>query len=353
MTNVQRLFLPMAFSAVLALAACGDKPAEAPPATPGPTLVGVVPFAELGFLPEREAPATVLGKNEARLAAEVSARIVAIAVDSGDTVKAGQVLVRLDAKDAELALARAEAGLAQSAARLAQAEAQTARARSLREKNFISAEALTLRETELSAAQADAQSARANRDSARRGVDKCIITAPFSGIVRGRTAQLGELAAPGTPLLTLADTSDLQLVAQVQARDAEGLAGAAKAEFAAARQTHALTLLRISGAISREARTVEARYRFAGPAPAPGTEGRLVWRDPRPHIPADYILRRNGRYGVFVLDGSKASFRELPQAQEGRPASADFSPDAQIVTRGRHALQDGMSVALDPAPAAK
>ena len=337
----------------LLLAACGEKPAEPPPAAAAPLAVSVVPYADLGFRPEREAPATVLGKNETRIAAETSARIVAIAVDSGDAVKAGQVLLRLDAKDAELALARAAAGLAQSAARLAQAEAQTARARSLREKNFISAEALTLRETELATTQADVQSARANRDSARRGVEKCTVTAPFNGIVRSRTGQVGELAAPGTPLLTLADTSDLQVVAQVQARDAEGLAGAEKVEFAAAGQTHALMPLRISGAISREARTVEARHRFSGAAPAPGTEGRLIWRDPRPHIPADYILRRNGRYGVFVLEGDKARFLELPQAQEGRPASADFPPEARIVMRGRHALQDAMTVRVEPAAAAK
>ena len=343
----------LAMSLSLLLAACGEKPAEAPPAAAAPPAVGVLRFAELGFHPEREAPATVLGKNETRIAAETSARVLAIAVDSGDAVKAGQVLVRLDARDAELALARAAAGLAQSVARLAQAEAQTARARSLKEKNFISAEALTLRETELAAAQADVQSARANRDSARRGVEKCTVTAPFSGIVRNRTAQVGELAAPGTPLLTLADTSDLQVVAQVQARDAEGLAGAGKVEFAAAGQTHALTQLRISGAINREARTVEARYRFAGAAPAPGSEGRLLWRDPRPHVPADYILRRNGRYGVFVLEGDKARFHELPQAQEGRPASADFPPELRIVTRGRHALQDAMTVRVEPAAAAK
>ena len=343
-------FLPLVLVSSLLLAACGEKTAETPPpAAPAPA-IGTVRFADLGFHPEREAPATVLGKNETRIAAEASARIVVIAVDSGDSVKAGQVLVRLDARDAELALARAEAGLAQSDARMAQAEAQAARARSLKEKNFISAEAVSLRETELAATRADVQSARANRDSARRAVEKCTVTAPFDGIVRTRSAQVGELAAPGTPLLTLADTSDLQVVAQVQARDAEGLAAAAVG-FSAAGRVQALTPLRISGAINREARTVEARYRFSGPAPAPGTEGRLVWRDPRPHIPADYILRRNGRYGVFVVEGDTASFRELPQAQEGRPASADFPPDQRIATRGRHALQDGMKVKPEAAAA--
>ena len=340
-----KAFLPFVLMASL-LAACGEHPSEVPPVRAAAPMVGAVPYADLAFNPEREAPATVLGKNETRLAAEASARILAIAVDSGDSVKAGQVLVRLDARDAELALARAEAGLAQSDARLAQAEAQAARARSLKEKNFISAEAVTLRETELAAARADVQSARANRDSARRAVEKCIVTAPFNGIVRSRSAQVGELAAPGTPLLTLADTSDLHVVAQVQARDADGLAAAGKVEFDAAGRVLALQPLRISGAINREARTVEARYRFAGTAPAPGTEGRLTWRDPRPHLAADYILRRNGRYGVFVLDGDTARFRELPQVQEGRPAAADFPPGLQIVTRGRHALQDGLKVTL-------
>lgn len=338
---------------VLSLAACGDKPAAVAPDKAGTPAVTVQRFAEMAFHPQREAPATAQGKNETRLAAEASARILAIPVDSGDAVRAGQVLVRLDAKDAELALARAEAALAQSTARLAQAEVQTTRARSLREKNFYSAEALTLRETELAAAQADVQSARANRDSARRGVEKCTVTAPFQGIVRSRTAQVGELAAPGTPLLVLADTTEVQVVAQVQARDAEGLAAAARVEFADAAQVHALTPLRISAAINREARTVEARYRFDGVAPAPGSEGRLTWRDPRPHLAAEYILRRGGRYGVFVLDGGKARFRELPQAQEGRPASADFPADAMIVTRGHHALQDGMAVSVEKPPGAR
>jgi RND family efflux transporter MFP subunit len=330
------------------LAGCGEKAAEKPAVQAAAPEVAAVRFADLAQYPERDAPASALGRNEARIAAEVSARVLAIAADSGDAVKAGQVLVRLDPRDAELALARAEAALMQTEARLKQAEPQIQRARSLREKNFISAEALTLRETELVAAQADVQAARANRDSARRGVEKCTVVAPFAGIVRTRTAQVGELAAPGTLLLSLAETADLQLVAQVQARDAEGLGAltTTAVEFRAAGRTYALKPLRISGAVSREARTVEARFAFATAAPAPGTEGQLVWRDPRPHLAADYILRRNGEQGVFVLDQGKARFQPLPGAQEGRPASADFAADTPVVTRGRHALQDGMAVTV-------
>ncbi|MBN8473906.1 efflux RND transporter periplasmic adaptor subunit [Sulfuritalea sp.] len=343
---LRRRLYPLGLAILLGLSGCGDKPADAPPAKSGPPAVDAVRFADLAFLPEREAPATAQGKNETRLAAELAARIVAIPVDSGDKVKPGQVLVKLDARDAELALARAEAALAQANARLAQAEAQSARARSLKERNFISAEALTLRETELAAAQADVASAKAARDTARRTVEKCKLVAPFAGIVRTRSAQVGEITTPGAPLLTLADTSEMQVVAQVQARDAAGLAAAAKVGFDAAGTGHELKPLRVSPAVNREARTVEARYAFVATPPAPGTEGRLVWRDPTPHLAAEYILRRNSSYGVFVLEGNTARFLALPQAQEGRPASADFSPDARIVTRGRHALQDGMIVTL-------
>ena len=343
---------PMFAALALVVSACSKT--EPPAVVKDDTLrVTVLPYAEIRQYPEREAPATVLGKNEARIAAEVSARVMAIPVDSGDKVKKGQVLVQLDRKDAELAQARAEATVAQATARLRQAQAQMDRARSLREKNFISAEALTLRETELAAAEADVQSGRAGRDSAARGVEKCTLVAPFAGIVRSRTAQVGELAAPGTVLLSLADTSELQAVAQVQTNDAQGLTAAAPVTFRLGAVRHALKPLNISDAISRESRTVEARFRFTDTPPAPGAEGALVWSDPRPHLGADYILRRNNSYGVFVLESGKAKFHTLPDAQEGRPTVANLPADAQIVVRGRHALQDGMKVIVEPSGAAK
>lgn len=343
----RRLFL--AFLSVVVLTACGDeaaKPAEAPPAAPD---VALARFDALRFFPERTAPATALGKNEARLAPEVSARVIAIHVDAGDRVAAGQVLARLDPRDAELALARAEAALGQSRARLAQAEAQLRRARALREKGFYSAEALTLRETDFAAASADEKAARAARDTAAHALEKCTLRAPFPGIVRARAGQVGELAVPGTPLLTLADTREVQLVAQVQARDAEGMAAAAAFEFVTPDARHAVKPLRVSPAISRESRTVEARFAFAGPAPAPGSEGRLAWREARAHLAPEFLLRRNGKYGVFVAESGKARFHLVPGAQEGRPAAADLADDAQVVTQGRHALQDG--AVLNPRPA--
>lgn len=334
--------VPILMAAAL-LAACGKEAAPPAAVPPAPTFV-LKTVAEVAIHPERSAPAAVVGKNEARLSAEVAATIQALPVDAGQTVKRGEVVARLDPRDAELALERAAAAQAQAQARHAQAQAQYARAQTLREKNFYSAEALSLRETELAAAAADLRAATAQRETARRALAKHTLRAPFDAVVRGRSGQVGELAAPGTVLLTLVSNRELELAAQLQPRDAESLQAAVSPEFETAGGRHELKLLRISPALNRESRSVEARLIFTGPPPAAGSEGRLVWRDPQAHLPAELLVRRAGRYGVFVAAAGKARFHALPQAQEGRPAALDLPAEAQIVTQGRHALQDGMAL---------
>lgn len=330
-------------SAGLLLGACGQ---SAPPplaVAPAPTF-SVARVAEVATYPERSAPAAVIGKNEARISAEVAARILAMPVDVGERVKRGALVAQLAPRDAELALERAEAARAQSAARHEQALAQAGRARSLRAQNFYSAEALTLRETELAAAAADLRAAVAQRDTARHALEKHSLRAPFDAIVRARSGQVGELAAPGTVLLTLVDSRTLQAAAQLQPQDAASLQAAASAEFEAAGQRYALQLLRISPALNRESRSSEARLDFIAAPPAAGLAGRLLWRETQAYLPAELLVRRNGRYGVFVAAEGRAHFHALAAAQEGRPALIDLPLETSIVTQGRHALQDGMAI---------
>ena len=329
-----------AWLALVFLAACGKETAPPAAVPPAPTFV-LKTVAEVAIHPERSAPGAVVGKNEARLSAEVAATIQALPVDVGQAVNKGAVVVRLDPRDAELALERAEAALAQAKARLAQAEAQLKRAEVLRERNFYSPEALTLRETERAAAVADARAARASRDSARRVLDKHILRAPFAGVVRERSAQLGELAAPGSILLTLVSAGDLEVAAQLQPQDVEAVGQATAWTFEAAGVQHELRLIRVSPAMNRESRSVEARFGFVGAPPAIGREGRLLWRELRPWLPADLLVRRDGRYGIFIAVDGKARFHVLPGASEGRPAVVDLPDDDRIVVQGRHALQDG------------
>ncbi|MDP1526769.1 MAG: efflux RND transporter periplasmic adaptor subunit [Rhodocyclaceae bacterium] len=329
--------------ATLLLAGCGKEQAAPPAVPPAPTFV-VQAVKDVAIHPERSAPAAVVGKNEARISAEVAAVILALPVDVGQRVRKGAIVARLDSRDAALAQERADAALAQTQARHAQAAAQFKRAQMLREQNFYSAEALTLKETELTAATADLRAARAQRDTARRNVEKHTLAAPFDAVVRARSGQVGELAAPGAVLLTLVSAGEVELAAPLQAADAGSFTSAVPPAptFQSNDVIYPLKLLRISPTVNRDSRSIEARFAFSENAPSAGTEGRLVWHEPAPWLPADLLVRRNGRYGIFIAVDGKARFHSLAAAQEGRPAALDLPPETQIVTQGRHALQDGV-----------
>jgi RND family efflux transporter MFP subunit len=336
-------------AALLAAAATGhamaaDATAPAPAAAP-PT-IAAKSLAAAAIHPERTAPAGVVSANESKLSAELAARIVALPAEVGEVVAAGSVVARLDERDAAIEQSRAEAALAAASARLAQAESQFRRTQELAAKNFVSPEALHLKQTDADARRAEAQAAQAALAAARRAVDKTTVRSPFKAVVRARHAAVGEMAAPGTPLLTLVDLSRLEVAAQVPSAFAATLAGAKEILWEAGGRREALKLVRVSPAINREARSVEARLAFKGAAPAPGLEGRIVWRDPRPHLAADLVVRRDGRLGAFVVDNGVARFVALVDAQEGRPALADALPaNAQVVVSGQQALRDGQKLA--------
>lgn len=311
------------------------------PAAQAEPAVATKTLAEVALYPQREASAQAVARNESRIAAEIAARIAEIPVEVGQTVARGAVVARLDCRDQELARERAKAALAAARSRLALAEQQLGRARGLVAKGFISRDALDARETEVEVLRADSVQARVQLATAERAVGKCALRAPFPAIVRQRLGQVGELAAPGTPLVALADASRIEVAAQLQPRDAGSLRAASDVRFVGDGGERPLKLLRISPAIDTQARTVEARLAFvAEPAP-PGAAGRIVWRESAPHLPPEVVVRRNGRLGVFVDAGGVARFHELPGAQEGRPAAVSLPAGARVVVQGQLALRDG------------
>jgi RND family efflux transporter MFP subunit len=301
----------------------------------------VKPLAEVAIHPERDAAAQVVSLNESRIAAEIAGRIEAVPVEVGQRVDKGAVIARIDCRDH--ALSRQSAGAARDAvrSRLALAGQQLERARELSAQGFISEDALAARITETDVLRAELSQSEIQLATAERAVGKCVVRAPFAAIVRERLGQVGELAAPGTPLAILVDAGRIEVAAQVQAKDAPSLERAAQVRFAGTGGPRPLTLERISPAIDLQTRAMDARLRFTGPAAAPGASGRIVWLDAELHVPPGLVVRRAGRLGLFVDDGGTARFHALPDAQEGRPARADLPPETRIVVKGQLALKDG------------
>jgi HlyD family secretion protein len=188
---------------------------------------------------------TASGKIEAKTSVDISAditgRIIDIAVGEGDMVKRGQFLLQIDPAQYQAAVARAqgvvssmEAILLQTRASRDQAQRAWNRAKQLRElgDNLIAPETAEQAQTALEVAEANFQSSRAQLEQARAGLQeakdnlsKTRLTAPISGRVVRLAVEEGEVAVPGTfsretgLLMTIADLSVILAKVQVDETD--------------------------------------------------------------------------------------------------------------------------------------
>jgi HlyD family secretion protein len=188
---------------------------------------------------------TASGKIEAKTAVDISAditgRIIQIAVREGDVVKRGQFLLQIDPAQYQAAVAQAQGAVSSNQAILLQTrasrdQAQRAwnRAKQLSElgENLIAPETAEQAQTAYEVAEANYQSSKAQLEQARAGLQeakdnlaKTRLTAPISGRVVRLAVESGEVAVPGTfsretgLLMTIADLSVILAKVQVDETD--------------------------------------------------------------------------------------------------------------------------------------
>jgi len=309
-----------------------------------PVPVKVQALSEVLINMERSAPADVRSLNVATLSAEVTAVVNKINVDAGQTVTQGELLLELDTTDYQLALDQAEASLDSNRAQKVQAEARLIRARELGEKQYLSADDLLARETELVVIAAQIRVQEVNVAIARRNLQKCHILAPFDGVVDERFAQLGAYVSHGSPMLKLTQTDRFELNAEIPDEFASSIKQADSIRFVSRSQTWPVRLLRLSSVVNPERRSRLARLEFTAEAPAIGRSGEILWHSADGLLPVNLVVRRNDKLGIFINQSGKAVFRALAGAQEGRPAPVDLSANTEIIVQGRERLQDGDAI---------
>lgn len=335
----------------LVLMACGkaaDKNDDTKQAlqTATPMPVTTVALQDIMLYPELSAQAQVTSRNISKISAEISARIESLPVEPGQRIAKGKIVARLDCRDAKIALQQAQAQLATIDAKLQLSTQQLKRNEELAAKNFISGDALDQRRTEVNVIRAERQLSQSQVQAAQRNVAKCVMVSPFDAVVESKLANVGELASPGTPLMTLWDMSGIEVAADVQQKDADSLSRADSITLDTPEASYPLLLKRISPALDPNARTREARLTFAKDSPQPGASGRIKWRAKAAYLPADFVLLREGRYGVFVAQDNQARFITLPDAQEGRPVPVTLPPETRVIAEGRFALKDGQPITV-------
>ncbi|MCF8209507.1 MAG: efflux RND transporter periplasmic adaptor subunit [Rhodoferax sp.] len=166
--------------------------------------------------------------KQSTVAAQASGRIATFVVKAGDKVRAGQLLATIDDREAVAGVQRSQAQINQADAELRNAQSNLERTRDLQSKGFISKAALDTAEAQHKGATAvrDQAIAGARQSSISQGFTR--VTAPFDGWVLQTSAEAGELAVPGKPLLTVYAPQPLRAVVQVPASRSQSVRTAAQ-----------------------------------------------------------------------------------------------------------------------------
>lgn len=336
----------LSLACALALAGCkGKGEAQAKPggAEKAPEAVPV----ETAAATRRAVAASYTGtaplepRGESQVVAKTSGVALNVMAEEGQQVRAGQVLVRLDAARASLEAAR-------SAATLRKLESNYARSQMLAKDRLVST-------SDNEQLRFDVETARAANRLANLELSYANVTAPISGVIAQRMIKTGNFVQINTPIFRIVDTSRLEATLNVPEREIAVL----KAGLPVQLQVDALPGRSFTGTVDRVAPVVDSgsgTFRVVASFDSvgslqPGMFGRLrIDYDNRADalvVPRTALLDDEGEPAVFRVDGKVV--KRVPVTLgyiDGAWAEVRRGLKAgdRVVTAGKTALRDGTTV---------
>lgn len=310
-------------------------------------------------------PGDLAAENTAQIFARVSGYIHAWRQDIGARVHAGQVLATLDTPDLDQQVAQARADLASVQAQQRLSATTAKRWTDLAALDAVSKQEADEKTGDLAARTAGVGASRAglNRLLALKSFAR--ITAPFSGVVTSRTADIGDLVNAGAsgsqPLFTVSDVSRIRVYVRVPQSASADLKPGAPAvlhlpEFPD--RTFPATLVSTSGAINPQSGTLLVQLSAANPDGAlkPGAFTTVEFRLQQPRavlrLPASALLFRKEGLSAAVVDGSgHVHLHRLTVARDLGPqveVSSGVSAGDHVIDNPPDSLTEGQQVRVAP-----
>lgn len=330
------------------LAACGEPQAPKPAtqAFPAPK-TAAAEIRDIALTTSAEA--VIEAVRQSTVSAQISGRIVDLRFDVGDYVKKGQVIARIDERAVSQAEAASVAQVNEAQAALANARAQYERSKQLLEQKFISQAALDQAEAAYKAAQARVTALLAGAGAAATERSFATIVAPYSGVVSARHVELGEMAAPGRPIMTGFDPSTLRVVATVPQAQIAAIRAGGKARIEVPSLGRWIEVKSMTIVPSADPRTHTTQIRLELPEDVrgiyPGVYARahfVVGTAARLLVPRAAVVRRSEVTAVYVVgtDGR-------PRLRQVRLGTAGDEQSVEVLS----GLKPGERVAVEPVKA--
>lgn len=344
------------------LAACSDATSSTDPRTLAPLVrVGTVEFSVQA---QRSFTGIVAARVQSDLGFRVPGKVQERLVDTGQAVKRGQALMRIDPTDLRLATRAHDEAVAAATARARQTAEDEARYRDLVSAGAVSASSYDKIKAAAESARAELKAAQAQADVARNETGYTVLLADADGVVVETLAEPGQVVAAGQAVVRVAHAGRREAVIELPETLRPAIGSAGRASLYGSGLTGAAKLRQLSDAANRQTRTFEARYVLEGPladAPLGSTisiqiaDGRSA---PALQVPISAIFDPGKGPGVWLVDG------ETPQVAWRAVQVVGLSGEAasvvgklkggdRIVALGAHLLHEGEQVRLAESEAAQ
>jgi RND family efflux transporter MFP subunit len=331
----------VALSVVCWLATGGCKKAE--PTAAGPAELAIVPVRTVAVASGehrnfQEVAGTVEAKLQAVIEAKTSGRIISLPMRLGQEIRKGELLVELEASEIQ-------ARLDQASATREQAQTDLRRLTAL-----LQQQALT--QAEFDSAQARFRVADAALREAETMLDYAHVTAPFDGVIVRKMADVGDLAAPGKPLLEIEDPSALRFVADVPEGLIASLRPGMDLPLRLGSRELSARVAEIAPTGDLGSRTSRVELDLAASDVRSGTFGRLlVPAGDRTmlRVPRAALVTRGQLEMVFVVSSNRADLRLVrtgKRLEQEVEILSGLSTGEQVVAENATALRDGQPVTL-------
>lgn len=319
----------------------------------------------------------VIAERRSKVGSNMPGRIVKLLVKEGSAVKAGDVLVELDAADQRTNVTAAQARVlsAQAKVALARANLREVTIQLERQRALLTQGAATrsvvedlesrvnILEAEIAAAEAEVNTALAQRELSRVSLGRMTITAPLDGTVLNKPLDVGETVEVLTPILELADLTSLVVEIDVP----EARLGLVKLGGPCEIALDAFPDRRLRGKVRELGKRVD-RSKATVPVKVELTEGKdgvlpdmsarvsfltealdekALTAATKVFVPAQAVAQRDGRPVVFLVESGKVLMRRVtlgPATNDGIELLQGPTPGSRVVLNPPSTLAEGQRV---------
>ena len=339
----------------LALAACNHATSSSDPRTQ--TALVRVARVEPSIHAERSFTGVVAARVQSDLGFRVPGKILERLVDTGQSVKRGQPLMRIDPTDLRLATRAHEEAVAAATARARQTAEDEARYRDLVSTGAVSASAYDKVKAAAEAARAELNGANAQADVSRNAAGYAVLLADADGVVVETLAEPGQVVGAGQVVVRVARVGYREAVIELPETLRPAIGSTGRASLYGSGLNGPAKLRQLSDAANPHTRTFEARYVLEGRlADAPlGSTISIEIPDGRSaqalRVPIGAIFDPGKGPGVWLVEGEtpRVTWRAVQiggLSAEAASVVGNLEPGDRVVALGAHLLREGEHVRL-------